>query len=218
MKPRLPCLCLILLIVFGTGSTLFAQPNAVGYHNKTLVPGFNLISNPLFNPGSHLSNVINGIQTPIPDGLTFFFLEANGFRAATYDAIDGAFIPPFAGGESIHPGRGFFVFNPATNNLTVTFVGEVLQGSLTNSLHAGFSIVAAMVPQEATLETLNFPAEQGDIVFLWDELNQRYQPSSYDDIDGAWLPPVRPLRVGEAFLLYKLRPTLWIRYFDILNP
>src|SRR5687768_13509192 len=89
--------------------------NAVGYVNTDLVPGFNLISNPLDNKSSPTGNSIanlftTGIQGTIPNQLTVYHFNptTDQFESTAYDDIDGAFLGA-AANVLIPPGTGVFV-------------------------------------------------------------------------------------------------------------
>jgi hypothetical protein len=214
--PILLLLCIVLSIA--AGREAFAQvfaTNAVAYINAPLVPGFSLMSNPLFTEDYSIADLTQAVQPEIPDGLTVYVLENGNFKVATYDLESGAFQPPEIAAEPLPPGRGFFVYNPSTNHLLAVLTGAILQGSLTNPLPQGFSLTASMIPQEGTLELLRFPSEPGDYLYLFDERRQSYEVSYFDELDGRWLPTPRPIHVAEAFVVFKRRPALWIREFHV---
>jgi hypothetical protein len=195
--------------------------NAVGYVNTTLLPGFNLISNPLDNKtGNTIQNLFGTGMTSIPQGLIVYYFNSttDQFVTASYDDIDQAFLPAASAAQVVPPGEGVFVFNPSTSptgNLTVTFVGEVPQGSLSNPLPQGFSIKASQVPQAGPVTTLGLPGVQGDIIYEWDPVTDKYIASSFDDIDNTWLPQVPNIAVGEAFFLFKNAAGTWNRTFSV---
>jgi len=196
--------------------------NAVGYVNTTVVPGFNLISNPLNNTtGNTVQNLFGtGIQGTIPNGfLVYYFDPATDlFVTSNYDDIDQAFLPTANAATVVAPGNGVFVFNPGTANVTVTFVGEVPQGTASNQqLPQGFSIKASTVPAGGPITGMGFPAVQGDVIYEWNATTDTYVVSSFDDIDGTWLPQVPDIAVGEAFFLLKAANVAWNRNFSV-NP
>jgi len=191
--------------------------NAVGYVNTTLGPGYSMISNPL-DAADDSINALFGSIANIPNGLTVYKFVAGAFVTATYDDVDLNF--GANGTQTALPGEGLFVFNPSQQTLTVTFVGEVPQGSLSNPLPAGFSIKASQVPQEGTAAELGLVGEQGDAVYTWNKTTQGYDPTNfYDDVDAAWLPALKSLAVGEAFFLFKASAgDNWTRTFNVNTP
>jgi hypothetical protein len=200
--------------------------NAVGYVNTPLVPGFNLVSNPLNNTapnGNTIQNLFGSIPN-IPHGTTvYYFIPGTGFDLVQYDELDAAFGPTAKAATVINPGNGVFVRNPnaaGTAPLTVTFVGEVPQSGATPLSHpvpAGFSIQASEVPQEGNAATLNIPGQPGDIIYLFDEAVQNYEtPRLFDDLDNNWSPPLRNIQVGEAFFyLNRGAADTWTRTFSV---
>jgi hypothetical protein len=196
--------------------------NAVGYVNTTLVPGFSLVSNPLNNTtGNTVNNLFkNGIQGTIPDGTTVYTFEGGSFKVAQYDSLDNAFTGEAAASD-VSPGKGVFVRNPTATALTVTFVGEVPQGPLTHAIPPGFSIQASEVPQAGTANSLGLVGQPGDTIYMWSKTAQNFDfVSSFDELDQAWNPALRPLEVGEAFFYLSRAATAraWTRTFDVNNP
>jgi hypothetical protein len=185
--------------------------NAVGYVNVTLVPGFNLVANPLDGE----DNTIPALFANVP-GATIVY---------KFDAASGAFIPNVkniitgAWGDpdmTLLPGEGAFVKIPGTEEVVVTFVGEVMQSSthtLSVTLPAGFSIASSQVPQAADLDTLGFPAEKQDIVYKWNGAG--YDPFIVNVITGAWTPEVPAVAVAEAFFVKKVAEAEWTRDFSV---
>ena len=191
---------------------------AVGYVNASLPPGYTLLTNPLLNNDNSITAVFKGFQGDIPDGLTVYLLEDEGYRSTTYDSVTGLFQPSDVAAELLLPGRGFFVLNPTAENQVLTFVGTILEGELINPLRAGYSLVGSMVPREATPEDLSFPGEPGDVIYFFNPATQSYDRFSvFDDLDHRWSPALRPIKAGEAFLVRKQRPADWIQEFSLID-
>jgi hypothetical protein len=188
--------------------------NAVGYVTKTIPAGkFALISNPL----TAANNSINELFKGVPPGFQVFkFNSTSGsFTTATFDDIDNAFLPAAAGAATVLPGEGVFVRNPSANAVNLTFVGEVPQGDLKNPLPQGLSIRSSQVPQAGTAAELGLRGGAGDQIFQWNVDTQAYSTHTFDDLDNAWLPALRPLAVGEAFFLSKRAAGSWDRTFNV---
>jgi len=197
--------------------------NAVGYVNTSLVPGFNLVSNPLDNKnGNVIKDLFKNITPAIPNQLKVFKLVGTGFINATYDDIAQDFINSGAT-ATLDPtkGEGAFVQVPGTANLTVTFVGEVPQGTLSVSLPPGFSIVSSPVPQAGTAADLKLTSVgvQGDKVYKWDPAGKKYVSAAFDDIVGDFaLANGSPVSfgVGEAFFYQNSKAQKsWTRTFNV---
>jgi len=113
-------------------------------------------------------------------------------------------------------GEGFFFKNPTANAITITFVGEVPQGTLTTPLSGGFQLVASQVPQSGALSTdLGMPASTGEAVFRF--VNGAYQPFNRG-FGSNWSPSEPIVGVGEGFFLKKnANPAAWVRTFSVNN-
>ena len=186
--------------------------NAVGYVNTTLVPGFNLISNPLVATSNTIADLFKGVPA---NTSVYKYSQATGFQVATMDDIDLVFLPADVAALTVMPGEGVFVKNPGPGNITVTFVGEVPQGALKNPIPAGLSIRSSQVPQAGTATELGLPAAPNDTVYQFDTAAQTYYVSTFDDIDLTFIPPLKPLKVGEAVFLNKIAPASWDRTFSV---
>lgn len=184
--------------------------NAVGYVNTTLVPGFNLISNPLRNTEAG-GNQVQNLFASLPDGTTVYLFINGGFQTVGKDF--GTWEPANLASEELTPGEGAFVRVPQGGNQTVTFVGEVPQGTLRTELPVGFSIVSSQVPQEGTVATLQFPPNDGDTLYFFNETSQGYESVSYDF--GEYDKALPTLQVGEAFFVRKAAANTWTREFDV---
>lgn len=175
--------------------------NAVGYVNVTFKKGFTLAANPL----KAADNSVKALFASAPDGTVVYKFTAAG----TYDINTkdfGEFEKP---ADTLMPGEGAFVLAPS--DFTVTFVGEVMQGQLKNSIPKGFSIRSSMVPQAGKLSAdLGFPGADGDFVYLF--RNGAYAISGYDF--GAWDNEPTPA-VGEAFFVNKVAAVDWNRNFSV---
>lgn len=184
--------------------------NAVGYVNTKLVKGFNLISNPLKAQTNTLTALLTG---QVPQDTKAFVWDTAGktFQIATYDTSfgwDGA-----AANLNLLPGGGLFLQVPA--DATVTFVGEVMQGTpLKTPLVVGLQIVSSQVPQAGTLTDLGYTGAQDDKVYQWDSAKQAYNIFTYDTSFG-WDPALPTLGVGEAIFLSRNVAGSWDRNFSV---
>jgi hypothetical protein len=188
--------------------------NAVGYVNLTLPRGFSMIANPLNNG----SNALSQILPNVPDNT----------QLLKYDAAQQRFsstVPSFVVGAgwfpdgTLRPGEGAFlnVDIPAGTTTTITFVGEVPQGNLTQPVPVGFSIQASQVPQTGRLTTdLLFPATDNDQVYQFNNATQSYNPNVPAYVDGAgWFPTEPTIAVGTSFFVAKTGARTWTRTFSV---
>jgi len=158
---------------------------------------FSLIANPLDNKaGNNLNNILPGV----PLGTTVYRWNGTGFDSSVNF---GTWNPDL----TLAPGEGFFI--NLTADTTLTFVGEVMLGALSNPIPAGLSIKSSQVPQSDTLGNLGFPAALGDTVYYY--RNNGYVSSVYF---GTWAPDLSPA-VAEAFWVNTSTAKPWTRNFTL---
>ncbi len=177
--------------------------NVVGYVQETLSPGFNMIENPLDLDGTGTNNTLQTtLGTQLPAG------------SSVYAFANGAFASPSAlfshsvwsGGTNaanaaLNPGGGVFLNLNSASPVTVTLVGNVLQGSLSNPYISGFNIISSQVPIAGLItSTLNYTPTAGDSIYVWNAPTQGYNTPSSLYSHGAW--NVQPnLAIGQAVFL-----------------
>jgi hypothetical protein len=190
--------------------------NAVGYVNVPVAAGkFALLANPLNQPTNSLAAVL----PDVPANTVVYVFQSGGFVQATKRST-GAWSGPGAT-ANIDPGQGFFIKNAGTTDFTVTFVGEVPQGTnLTVNLAAGINLVGSIVPQQGKVETdLKIPAANGDILYQWDPATQAYKTAATRRTNvGQWTggtgsEPV--IGVGEGFFYSAKAAGTWTRSFSV---
>jgi hypothetical protein len=188
--------------------------NVVGYINVTVpANGFALIANQLNTTNNNISALIPNA----PDGAQFYkYTTGTGYKTYTYDAL----IPGWDSDTTLSPGEGGFFKNNTASPLTLTFVGEVMQGTTTNALPTGYSIRSSIVPQAGTLADLGFPGEDGDQVFTFVN-GSGYKTATFDALIPGWdtADPKGPsIAVGESFFVKKATTSTtnaWIRNFTV---
>jgi hypothetical protein len=211
MRTRaLLCLAAVAAIpCFAQGQNVYSA-NVVGYINVAVPANqYVLIANQLNTTNNTIANVLAGM----PGGAIFQKFSAAGYSAYNYDDLDNAWVPD--GNATLNPGEGGFFRSPVAT--TVTFVGEVMQGSLTNALPAAgvYGIRSSIVPQAGGIGSLGFPAEGGDIIQTY---NNGFTAANYDDLDAAWTPAEPNIGLGQSFFVKK-SPTAtqlnWVRNFTV---
>jgi hypothetical protein len=197
-----------------TSSAQVFSVNAVGYVNKEIPGnGFAMVANPL----KAATNTINALFTGVPPGFQVYIFQKQGqaFDVGAFDDLEGGFVPASVGNAELLPGQGVFVKNPTAQAITITFVGEVMQGHLTTDLVPGLQIVSSQVPQAGTATELGLTGALGDQIYQFNTATQQYDVSSYDDLENSFLPALKPLGVGEAFFLRKAAAGQWVRDFNV---
>jgi hypothetical protein len=197
--------------------------NAVGYVNVSAPPGFSLISNPL-NAGTGnntITKLFSNITPSIPNNSKVFLFDnaSSSFKTITYSPLSQSWIPTTDAGTEVLPGNGVFFQNPSASAITITFVGEVMQGSLSNPLPVGFSIKANQVPQAGAPDAFGYPGSANDKFFRFLNATGSYETHTFSPLSSSWVPALPSINVGEAF--YAFRATTagsWNRTFNVNNP
>jgi hypothetical protein len=232
-----------LLGVLGSAS-LMAQStnvyslNAVGYINVTVLPGFNQISCPLIaSPDNTVGTVLNNGSGVYNGSAVYFWSPAT----ASYSQDSATTNPKFNNGNTngwvsggtnvLAPGVACFFQNTGLTNITITFVGTVPQGSLTNTLVAGFNLVSTIVPTSGDIVTnpltLLTNYNIGDSVYVYSPTTSSYTEYTSGTgkfagygYDGNWTAAGDPIitNVGQGFWYDNSGATVtWVENFSV-NP
>jgi hypothetical protein len=180
--------------------------NVVGYVNRTYDAGFHMIANPLNTANNAVSNLF-----PNPPLFTTIY-KFTGGAFVTPNTFLGAWSDPV---QALNPGDGAFINIPAGPDYTNTYVGEVLQGSLTNTLIPGFNMVGSKVPQAGTLQTqLGLTPGLFDTVYQFSDATHAYlTPNTFL---GAWGNGEPTIGVAEGFFYNNGNPANdWVRNFTV---
>jgi hypothetical protein len=174
-----------------------------------------MVSNPL----NAADNTIDKLFVPVPAGTQIYVYDTaqKKYVVGTFDDLDNSYGE--VGKTKIEPGQGVFVRNPTTQALTITFVGEVPQGTLTVNMVQGLQIVSSKVPQAGTPQDLSFPNKlahgltAGDQVYQF-QADQKYLVATFDDLDDNWDKPLN-FAVGESWFVSLQKPVTWTRQFSV---
>jgi hypothetical protein len=177
--------------------------NAVGYVNANIPIGYTLVANPL----NTTNNTIGNLLQNVPNFCNFLKFNGTSFDVATY--IFGAWDTPEI---TLAPGEGGFINTDTA--FSITWVGEVMQGNLTNSIPTGYSVRASQVPQSGGVSSVLGLSSLG----TFDNL-LKWNGNSYDVYTvlpgGGWDPSEPVISVGEAFFLNTGASTQWTRSFSV---
>jgi hypothetical protein len=151
-----------------------------------------------------------------------------GFRKITRTAT--SWLPPGGGNDTLAPGEGFFVGIPAAQSqITVTFVGEVLQGTLVNTyvpggVNGGLTLSGNKFPDSGQALTLGMTnIVTGDNLQMWEppagQLNGLGY-TKYTKTASGWLPPGTPaagpqINVADGFFVGSIPGFTWTRNMTV---
>jgi hypothetical protein len=174
--------------------------NVVGYINQNMPSGFTLIANQL----NTTNNTLQGLLANAPSGTQILKWNGAGFNIRT--KLGANWVP----NDTLNLGEGAFINLAAA--YTNTWVGEVAQGNLTNTLPAGFSIVSSQVPAAEDLNTNGLAASVagGSQVLRW--TGSGYTISTKL---GASFIPNPTINVGESFFVNTAAAASWVRNFTV---
>jgi len=169
--------------------------NVVGYVNQTLVAGkYTLVANPLDgtmgNTVANGNNVSNLFLNPPANTTIYPFNSATAQFGTPASFTVGKGGGAWTGTFDLPPGQGVFFNNPATTNMVVTFVGQVIQGPYTvATLGAGRNVmVGSPVPigGDLTNSIVGLAPVNGDSI------------STFNSASAQWNSPISVFTVGKG--------------------
>jgi hypothetical protein len=194
--------------------------NVVGYVNVVCSNGYTLVNTPLVPTDNTLTNLLDAY---VPGGSTVLTFVGGGYVAYFKDDFDltwnGANTP-------LPNGSAYFIRNPGAT-LTVTYVGEVPQGSLVHTLPALglYGLVGSKVPQAGFVEDLGIVPGPGDQILRFVNNGSGgggFSAYANDDFDNTWsgagadINKGPSVAVGEGFFYRNLSGTAtWTRNFTV---
>jgi len=189
--------------------------NAVGYVQQTYQPGvYQMIANPL----NTTNNTIGSLLSTVPTGTTIYKWTGTSYAVAA--RARGVWDNPQF---TLNPGEGCFINLGGTAPFTNTWVGEVMQGNLTNATAgAGYVMWSSIVPQAGDADTLGLTTNlvNGDSVYEFNSGTGSYQV--WARARGVWSDPfggntAPPINVAQSFFLSAGGPRTWARTFSVNN-
>jgi hypothetical protein len=185
--------------------------NIVGYINVPLNAGYNLIANQLDLDGTGTNNSIyTAVGTNFPaltavsawNGASFTTTKLSG--SGKWSSNSQLFT------NAMNPGSGFFISVAAATN--ITFVGNVITGTNTYPILAGFQIVAPSAPVAGTLDTTNgYHPSHLDGISVWG--GSAYVTHKWGTTSWSGGDPM--LTVGQSVFLNAVNNTNWTEVLNV---
>ncbi len=214
--------------VISSQAQVYSQ-NVVGYVNVVNpANSFNLVANQLNFVGPNGTNAVNDVLvtgnfvsggstgTPIPQQSQLFSWNGGGYNqyyyysAADLQALNGGtYYGPSGWYDSgfalvtatLNQGSGSFIYNPSATAITNTFVGTVVQGTVTNHIVNGFNLISVVAPLAGLAldnTNVNFPS-YGDNA---SETYYHWNGNGYDNLyyySAAYLFSIDPTYVADGY-------------------
>lgn len=194
--------------------------NVVGYVNRP-IPGAGKYS-ALANPLNGTSNTLGGLLTAtLPTGSQVLkFNPAIGdYDVFTRTVFAPGWSPAAGATTTLNVGEGVLIKTAVTSpNLTNTFVGEVLQGTLTKNLQLGYNLIGNMVPDSGlvtSLQLTNVP--NGSQLLKMNVAIQDFDVYTKVIFAPFWTGPggVPNIDVADGFFIKASGAFAWVRNFTV---
>jgi hypothetical protein len=188
---------------------------AIGYIKKTIpahqpanTEGEALLANQLDTPPNTLSTLFPSM----PDGTKIrkWDLASQSWLDATFHTSGGW----DQANWTLAPGEGAMIKNPLNTALTVNFVGDLVEGTLMNTLPATKSLQSSQVPEAGTVDVLGLMTglSGGSTVLRFNVSSQTYDSFLWNGT--TWDPSVPAVDVGESFFVIDAAAGTWTRDYS----
>jgi len=193
-------------------SNVYSQ-NVVGYINVNLPAGYTILANQLDLDGTGTNNTVNTVfGTNLPNNSIAYSFNGTTYDSSTYTTKSGWGGQVSQVNAALNGGRGVFVKVPSAT--TLTLVGNVKQGTLSQAYGTGFSLLGSQVPQAGLIQTdLGFAPANNDIIYRFNPDQSGYTSSTYTTKGGWGTQPT--LGVAEGFWLNTSTAGTWTRNFSV---
>jgi hypothetical protein len=195
--------------------------NVVGYVNKTLTGGgrYTAVANPLNTTNNTFAGLLGVANTGIPSGSQVLKWNTSlaDFDTFNKTGFGGGWSPAAGATATLNPGEGVLVLITGSD-VTNTFVGEVMQGNLTNSLPAGYQMAGNMVPDSGAVNTVGLAPPHPSQLLKWDSSVGAigdWVTFNTTPFGTGWSPSVPTIGVAEAVLINAGSAFNWIRNFTV---
>lgn len=187
--------------------------NVVGYVNVALTnaSGYTMVANQMDLDGTGTNNSIyTSVGTNLPAGTQILCWNGTTFSSSKLSGTGKWSLNNQVVSNAMQPGAGFFVNCPASTN--VTFVGNVLQGTNTYPIVAGYQVVSPNVPITGTISTnFGYIPTLNDQALIWNGTTY----TSHKFNGTAWSAGQPTFQIGQALFLNAAAATNWVQTFTV---
>jgi hypothetical protein len=196
--------------------------NVVGYVNR-VIPGpgkYSMLANPLNSTSNTLGGLLTG-SLPVGAQVLVFNSATVDYDTYTRVAFGTGWSPPAGSAVDLSPGKGVLILTPGTGgDVTNTFVGEVLQGSLSHAIGTGYTFLGNKVPDTGTVTALGLTPvlSTGNQIGQMNVAIQDFDVSTRTGFPPFWSGPngVPTINVADGFYISSSSaPTNWVRNFTV---
>jgi hypothetical protein len=193
--------------------------NVVGYVNR-VIPGagkYSMLANPL----NSTSNTLGGLLTgSLPNGSQVLVFNPAIVDYDTYTrvAFGNGWSPTTGAAVDLSPGKGVLIHAAAAaGDVTNTFVGEVLQGSLNHPIAAGYTFLGNKVPESGSATAIGLTTSTANNTQLgaMDVALQDFSVFTRVPFGVLWSPSVPTINVADGFYIQAPGATNWVRNFTV---
>jgi len=191
--------------------------NVVGYVNTVFsgAGNYTAVANPLNAP----TNTLGALFSTLAAGSQVLKYNPGiaDYDTYTKTAFGVGWSPAAGATASFAPGEGALVKSTgASPGFTNTFVGEVMQGNLTNTFAVGYKLVGNIVPDAGPVNTLQLTnVPNGSQLLKWNVGIQDFNTFNKVAFGAGWTPSVPSITVGEGFFINANAPFSWVRNFTV---
>jgi hypothetical protein len=194
--------------------------NVVGYVNR-VIPGtgkYSMLANPLNSTSNTLGGLLTG-SLPLGSQVLVFNPAIVDYDTYTRVAFGNGWSPAGGATVDLSPGKGVLIHSAAAAaDVTNTFVGEVMQGSLNHPIAAGYTFLGNKVPESgsATAIGLTTSTALGTQLGTMDVALQDFAVSTRIGFGLLWSPTVPTINVADGFYINNnTGATNWVRNFTV---
>jgi hypothetical protein len=191
----------------------------VGYYNVTINSGatsgdlnrYKLVCMQL-KPNGIAAPTLNNSFTNLPAGTIAYVWQGATWSGST-EYLGGT-----DGWETDYPvpyGTGVLLKNTGASPITATFVGDVMEGSLTNAFPAGYAPRGPLVPQAGGITTVHGFDKVGTIAYTWTPGTGWSGSNEYLGGTDGWENGEPTVDVGGAVMLRSTTGGDWVRNFTV---